>query len=191
MKKISILLFVLSLSISTYSQKVDSLEFNVNGLNGFLVKEMPNTSASEIYIKAKKWAEYNIRNAESAITSDIENEYIAFNIRHIDKIYSHRALGKDYYPWWLNLYCEIRIKDGKLRLDIKEYDFECVSSEACQPLLIKGGSMSMSFYNKKGKERTHKTYKTVKLRLEKQLNDFCFSLFNSLKNKQDYKKEDW
>ncbi|MFT5891939.1 MAG: hypothetical protein ACI9Y7_002046 [Dokdonia sp.] len=194
MKNLFILIFFISCSAFSQDLKqVDSLTFENTGyLNGFLVKELEGQKASDIYAKVKKWSQYNIRRASWAVHSDVENEYIAFNVRDVDVIFSHRAFGKDLYPWNMNLNIEIRIKDNKVRLDVARIDFKC-NKDNCDDLQIASsrGLLVTSIYNRKGKVR-NKYYVKIKSDAETKLNSFCKELLANLdSNSVDYKKGDW
>src|SRR5690554_7701146 len=87
MKKI-VLFFALVVCIYANGQEaVDQFEITPVGINGYVVKDFEGKTAEELYTAVKKWAEYNITNAEQSKQSDIENEFLSY------KIFNEEALG--------------------------------------------------------------------------------------------------
>jgi len=188
MKNILLASFIVFFNFG-YSQKVDTLLITPSNVNGYLVKEFEGKSTEDIYLALKKWTQYNIHKADTAINSDIENEYLSFSINGVGDI---RYKNKNNWLWKLNLYVEARIKGNRLRLDIIVNEIDGVSSSELDdiPIVAQGGINGMNaLFKKDGSPK--KATKTYRDDVNISLNEFANYLFNSIDGNLDYKKEDW
>ena len=184
MKKLFTLL-LLTITTSSFSQKVDKFEITPNNVNGFMVQEYEGKTAKEIYAAVKKWTQYNIYDADFAVHSDVENEYLAFNINGVGNV---RYRDKKAWLWTLKINVEIRIKENKARIDFKLK--EITGSGNTNNVFIKGSGLTMSLFNRKGKPRT--AYTSIREDVNTELNTLSNEIFKSIKdNNTDYKKDDW
>lgn len=179
--KLLVFTFLFTFFSFSQSKKVDSLQITSNNVNGYLVRDFENKTSKEIYISIKKWTQYNIKNADYAIKSDIENEYLSFNINGVGEI---RYKESKMWLFKLNLYVEIRIKDNKMRIDII---VKRIAGQGHDDINIVGGMNSLFKDNGEPKKSTE----TYRIDVDKSLNEFAESLFLAVNGNLDYKKNDW
>lgn len=179
--KILLILLVFTTSLLAQNQKVDKIEITANNVNGYLVESYENKTSKDIYTALKKWTQYNIKKSDYAISSDIENEYLAFNINGVGEI---RYKESKMWLWELNLRVEARIKDNKLRLDIF---VNRIAGQGNDDIPITGG-MNALFKNDGTPKKSTESYR---IGVNKVLVDFTKEIFSSINGKTDYKKEDW
>ncbi|GEM_PF-5736517 len=184
MKKTILFLIIIIFPRIIISQNVDTLEITPTGINGFLVKNFNNKSSKELYLSVKKWAEYNIYNADYSNHSDVEDEYLSFKIGKICRL-SYEGSKK--WVWDLSLETEIRFKNNKIRIDIGIAKMDGVG--VVDDLSLVGGPIRMSIYNKKGELKNKGVY--LKKTLDNCLNNFAEKIFDSIEGEVDYKKDDW
>lgn len=175
-------IFIFLFCINLNAQQVDKLEVNNIGVVGYLVKEYPNKTESEIYNSLKEWVSYNLTNPEFATKSTIKNKYLVFNLRRAGFIYQN---NKKLYE--LDLRIESRIKKNKLRIDIFILSINHVRDYDLKLHLQKRGHFQ-TLYNSKGKAR--KSFNKIRQSLNDELNRIGKEILNCL-NKKDYKKNDW
>lgn len=180
MKKL-ILILLISISAFSQNQKVDKIEITANNVNGYLVESYKNKTSKEIYDALKKWTQYNIKKADYAITSDIENEYLAFNINGVGEI---RYKESKMWLWKLNLRVEARIKDNKLRLDVY---VNRIAGQGNDDIPITGGMNSLF----KSDGTPKKSTETYRIGVNRVLNEFVSEVITSINGNTDYKKEEW
>src|SRR5690606_20421655 len=113
MKKITLLL-LLCCSVIFAQERVEKFELTPEGFPGYVVLEFESKSNSEIFTQIKKWAEYNIRNADYSNYSEIENEFLTYSVNYKDALLIE-WMGTQYYSPQIDV--ELRFKDNKLRID--------------------------------------------------------------------------
>ncbi len=175
-------IFIFLFCINLNAQQVDKLEVNNIGVVGYLVKEYPNKTESEIFNAIKEWVSYNLTNSQFATKSIIQDKYLVFNLRRAGFIYNN---NRRLYE--LDLMVEARIKKGKLRIDLAIIDMPHTRMNNLRLYLQKPGSLQ-TLYNLKGKPR--KSFNKIRQSLNDELNRIGQELLNCL-NKKDYKKDDW
>ena len=90
--------YIINSQIKFTKTNSNSVNYRIQILNSLLKTISKNES--KIYDALKKWTQYNIKKADDAITSDIENEYLAFNINGVGEI---RYKESKMWLWKLNL----------------------------------------------------------------------------------------
>lgn len=184
MRKIITIIF-LAISFIATSQEVDVFEITPNGINGYLVQNFENKSNKDIYVKIKKWIEYNIKNPDFSVKNDIENEYISFKISNVGNVMWNKNDAKK-GSWTLSLKIEIRIKNSKTRIDITEIGI--IGRNGASPIEISSRGISNSVFKK---DKIRKGYEDIRLTTNESLNNFSLEIFNSIRGNADYKKTDW
>jgi hypothetical protein len=183
MKKLLFKTIVIFLPFLTFGQEVNKMEITPNGVNGFLVRSFEEKEPKEIYKSIKGWTEYNIKNANYATNSNVENEFISFKINEVGIINF-----KNKPAWNLDLYVEVRIKPNKVRIDLEIIEIDGIN-EGTNSLEIVGGGIIMGLYKKNGKPVSG--YSETREDLNQALNKFVELIFQSVNGKKDYKKDDW
>lgn len=186
MKKI-LLLTALLVSIQSISQnKVDTLRVTPKGINGYIVKEAPNLSQEEIFKNLKKWAEYNINNAEYSNKSEIENEFLDYTI------YLNQALSTKNGLWgagWdLKLKIEYRIKEGRARMDLEVVDIPCYTENSARIEFL-SNKWRVSFFDKKGKPQRFEL--ELREQMDAILKLLTINFYNAVEGKIVNSKSDW
>jgi hypothetical protein len=183
--KILAVLFLLGYS-TCFAQKVDELKIIETGVNGYLVKEFPNKSASDIFKAIRDWTQYNIHDAEFATNSTIKNEYLTFKVNDVGEIYYKKRKKA---VWTLDLYVEVRIKEGRARIDIEILEIKAISKGQSNIPLSGSNTIILGLYKNNGD--FVKPYTRTRNDINQILNVFAQDIFNSALGDKDYKKSDW
>jgi hypothetical protein len=94
MKRVFFFFILFFASISLFSQKdVDEFELTAGGFVDFVVVDTDKT-AEQIFTNIKKWAEYNLKNADYSNYSEVENEYLAYSFVDVKGIQAQDVITK-------------------------------------------------------------------------------------------------
>lgn len=115
MKKLQLLFLFLTGIMS--AQETEFTFDNTRGMTDFIVVNVENKSATEIYKKVIEWIKVTYKNPDKVILSTIENEYVRFE-GSSSAVYSVGAIlgGKFYFDTKYQI--EISIKEGKYKFDL-------------------------------------------------------------------------
>ncbi|MBT0607653.1 hypothetical protein [Aequorivita echinoideorum] len=186
MKKVITFFAVLFVMLITHSQnQVEKFEVTPSGINGYVVSEFEKMSADSLYNQVKKWAEYNIRNAEFSKQSEIENEYLKYEII-VPNAISILNGGTNRINWDARLQMIFRFKNEKIRTDIQIIELPPNDQIYGYPFQIVGGGLTWSFFKKKGELKKYTS--EAKLEFDNLLNSFPAQIEDFIKNP---KKSDW
>ena len=118
MKKL-LLLLIISITHFYNAQSPTQFEFTSNAMNPFIVTEVQNKSATELYQKSLEWIKKNYKSPDDVIITTVENDYIRF-----------RGIANNLRCWKLVSYAcsdvqyetEITFKDGKFKFEILNFE---------------------------------------------------------------------
>tara|TARA_R100000306_G_C4378599_1_gene143142 strand:+ start:3597 stop:4139 length:543 start_codon:yes stop_codon:yes gene_type:complete len=180
MKKITFIFLLCSTFIFAQNQ-VDRFEATAEGFPNYVVLEFPDKTANEIFTQVQKWAQYNLRNSKDATYSEIQNEYVAYSL-FIDRAFKVDAFyGIDYD-------LELRIKEGKLRIDLKVKSMPLDPISTGADLTFSKGLNSM--FKNNGEPRTLKDRQMKRQAIDYFANGLVASIENAFYGKADV-KNDW
>lgn len=114
MKKL-ILLFALIWSAMSFGQFTIDKE---NGLSDYVVTEVPEKPASEIYKKTKDWIQRIYKNPNYVTKGEIDGEYIRWEGVESDFFCQNKNNSFLFYCHKLKYTIEISFKDGKYKFDV-------------------------------------------------------------------------
>lgn len=109
MRKLIILLSI-SLTLNLYSQ--ETFEYSENGVNDYVITEVEEKSAKEIYKKTINWIKETYKNPDKVLKMKIENEKVRINGISTDLL----AVKKMNMP--LDYVIEIAFKNSKYKFDL-------------------------------------------------------------------------
>lgn len=113
MKKI--LIIALFLSIGTFAQE-KVFVLSKDGLTDYVVQEIPNKTAAEMYSKTIEWITRTYNSPKDVIKADIKDDYIRFEGSE-DRLACRNSLGMKYCGD-AKYQIEVSFKDGKYKFDI-------------------------------------------------------------------------
>ena len=111
MKKIILLLSLLSSSTIIYSQETE-FKFVKEGFTDFVITQCEGKTQSELYKKALDWVSVTFKNPKEVIKAQIENDYIRIE-GSSKNLVCFNAMGKSCNTAKYNI--EISFKDGKYK----------------------------------------------------------------------------
>tara|TARA_R100001530_G_scaffold130309_1_gene101155 strand:- start:440 stop:982 length:543 start_codon:yes stop_codon:yes gene_type:complete len=180
MKRIT-LFFLIITSFAIAQKQSAKFEASKDGFIDYVVLEFDGKTANEIYSEIQKWAQYNIRNSKDAKYSEIQDEYVAYSL-FIDKAFKVDAFyGIDYD-------LELRIKDGKLRVDLNVKSMPLDPNSTGADLTFSKGLNSM--FKNNGEPRSLKDRQLKRQAIEDFANGLVASINNAVLGKTDL-KDDW
>ncbi|TYP71530.1 hypothetical protein [Aquimarina intermedia] len=188
-RKLLLLLFFIGASIQA-QEKVNELRITPEGFNGFLVKQFEGKTAEELYQAVTKWSEYNINNASVSNQSNIENEYLSYNVMYKSGLFIRSGLAK--LVWDPMFKVEFRFKDGKVRYDIKIISMNMhpnYGGKYPQAMIFRGGMLAYSFFNKKGKPKANT--EQARNQIEDIANSIIGSVSDHINGESENTKSDW
>jgi hypothetical protein len=114
MKKIILVLSMLTFSISIFSQETE-FKFQKDGFTDFIVTNCDGKTQSELFKKTLDWVLLTYKNPKEVIKAQIENEYIRIE-GSSSNLVCFNAMGKscDLARYTI----EISFKDGKYKFDV-------------------------------------------------------------------------
>ncbi len=181
MKKIILLLSLLSSSTIIYSQETE-FKFVKEGFTDFVITQCEGKTQSELYKKALDWVSVTFKNPKEVIKAQIENDYIRIE-GSSKNLVCFNAMGKSCNTAKYNI--EISFKDGKYKFDVInniEYLYEAGWAE------IRLDKTEL-YYNKKGEIRSAYKYFPE---IADYFNNLNFELKEFLiSDKIPSKKSDW
>ncbi len=139
--KVNIILFLFSITV--FGQQGEN-EFSLSpaGFEDSVVREYPGKSGSELYLSARLWAAESIDNAESAISKDVRNRYLEYQV-FVPAAFSITNEGRT-YTWDAMFDLAFKFENNKIKYDIEIVE---VSSEDAPVFALKGGPKQWAFYN--------------------------------------------
>jgi len=151
MKKLLFLALALVTFMGYAQEEVEQFEVDINGINGYVVKDYEGKTAQELYNKVFAWAQYNLGSADKAKKSSVEGEYLKYEI-YKSNVFKVRNGFTD-IVFDLEEDIEFRFKDGKIRFDIVIKDMPVQNNETVTRMHLKGGFTTWSFYKNNGKAK--------------------------------------
>lgn len=184
MKKIT-LLFLLIASVALAQEQVERFELKKDGFPDYVVVEFDGKTANEIFTQVQKWAQYNIRNAEYSNYSEIQDEYLTYTIEYIDAFKADDVIVKQNFDVLMDV--ELRIKDEKLRVDLKPRRIR--GQDGGWVLPVSGGMSGI--LKKDGSQRKQKVYQMAFEGMNNLANSIVEDFTDAVNGKTDYKNSDW
>lgn len=163
--------FILSLCLSVvstglFAQKIaDKFTLSSAGFEDSVIRDYPGKSASELYTSAKMWAEFTIKNTESAKSRDIKNDYLEYKV-YTPNAFSITDDGKT-FTWDAMFDLAFRFEAGKIRYDVEIVE---ISSEDAPAFAIVGGPKQWAFYSLENKP--YPLTSDARKKMEDIVNDF-------------------
>ena len=105
-------------SCSLLAQETE-FKFTKDGITDYLVIQVPNKTASELYQQTINWINTYYKNPEKVIKAKIENDYIRIE-GFAPSLIVYNVLGKTRYDGLYQI--EISFQDGKYKFDIISVD---------------------------------------------------------------------
>ncbi|AVR46629.1 hypothetical protein C7S20_15915 [Christiangramia fulva] len=166
MKTFTLSLIFSFIFLGTYAQKTaEKFTLSSAGFEDSVIREYPGKSAAELYLAAKMWAEFTLDNPETAVSRDIKNDYLEYQV-FVPSAFTIKDNGNS-YTWDAMFDLAFRFKDGKIRYDVEIVE---ISSPNAPAFAIVGGPKQWAFYslNNKPLPLTSEARKTM----EDIVNDF-------------------
>ena len=186
-KIVTLILLVIS---TTYSQnQVEKFKLSPEGFPDYVVLEFDDKSTSDIFNSLKKWAEYNLRNADYSNYSEVENEYLTYTF--IDNNAVETGTGLSHFVFSIEYDVELRIKDNRLRIDVILKEMPMVNPSHGSPLTLTSSANAWPLFKKNGDIRNRKSASEAIPQIESSANNIVQSFYNAIIGKVDYKKTDW
>lgn len=185
MKTFTLLFCILVSNIVLSQERVEKFELKKDGFPDFVVVEFDGKTANDIYVQVQKWAQYNIRNAEVSNYSEIQDEYLTYTIDYIDAFKADDVIVKQNFDVLMDV--ELRIKDEKLRIDLKPKQIRGQNGDWVLPV---SGGMS-GILKKDGRQRKQKVYQMAFEGMNNLANSIVKDFTDAVNGNTDYKKTDW
>ncbi len=180
-----LLMLLLFFSSAMYCQEqVDRFELLPTGFPNYVVLEFEDKTANDIFTQVKRWAEFNIRNADYSNYSELKNEYLSYTINYTDAFKANDVINKQYFDVLTDV--ELRFKDGKLRIDLH---LKSITGKSGWNVSPSGGMTSV--YKKNGNVRKQRVYREILEGMNTWSNSIVTAFVNAVKGNVDYKKDDW
>lgn len=147
----NIILLLILVSELAFGQSPLKFQLEENGITNYIVTNVENKNASEIYQSSLAWIKKNYNHPDSVIITTVENDYIKFKGLKKD-LYCINAFGRSCND--VRYTIELSFKDDKYKMNLIELEFYSKSCEFCPSPGWKNlmGLSSKIKYNKKGKE---------------------------------------
>lgn len=115
MKKLVSFLAILT-SLIFFSQSPTKFEFTSQAMNPFIVTEIDNKTAPEIYQNAIAWLKKNYNSPDDAIITTIENDYIRFQgiSKGLSKVKALGITSENDVKYTV----EVSVKDNKYKFEL-------------------------------------------------------------------------
>lgn len=188
MKKIK-LLFLLLITLNSYSQQSEEFKFTKDGLTDFIVNKVENKSKNDLFKKTIEWINTTYKNPSEVIKGQIKNEYIRFEGSSNSLICINILGGKNCKSSKYQV--EVSFKDGRYKFEIIEisayWESSQYSSGGWQNIELKNPKR---YYRKNGKIRS--TFKHYPKLIPLYFNALNLSLKNFMSSEKiPSKKDDW
>jgi hypothetical protein len=149
MKKLLLLFFVVY-SFSGYGQKLnvtpDGLKNSVDIEKTYVIIEVPNMTAKQLYDNAIKYVNQNYKNPDEVIKGKTDSEYLKFDTYNPELVFIKNGGIKQFFS--AKYITELNFKDGKVKYEIIELAMNHTKTNA--PLYFTGGGLNWYLFNKKG-----------------------------------------
>ena len=168
------LMFILlaSISITAYGQK---LVVTPNGLRNaddneknFIVLNLPEMTAQQLYEKTIKYINKNYKNPEEVIKGKTENEYLKFETYNPSLLFIKNGGLKQFFS--AQYTTELSFKDGKIKYEIIELKMNHTQNN--MTLYLTGGGLDWAIYNKKGELKREQAKIDIETYFNGQITDF-------------------
>lgn len=183
MKKSPFIILLLASIVFSQSKKVEDFKLTPDGFpDQYVVLEFENTTSDKIFTNLKRWAEYNIKNAEYSNYSEVQNEFLAYTMVLNDAVFLNWFGGQYFSP---EFDVELRIKGNRLRIDLLNKGLKDGTNATIENFEFK------KMFKRDGRPRKMKIYADAIIYTENSIAKFVALLESAVKGKVDLKKDDW
>ena len=154
MKKLTLILITLLVSLSTFGQKYVvgplGLKDELNPEKTFLVVNVEGKTAKQLYDNSIKYVNVVYKNPSMVIKGNIDGEFLSFVTQ--SDFYVENGMSE--VPFSMTYRTDLTFKDGKVKYEITELT---MNNSLGYVLTFTGGGFSYFIYNKNGDLKKPKT----------------------------------